>query len=121
VVCVNDGAVMTAWKKDQGLAGSDLIEFLADTDAELTQAMGIVLTGPDNKTPGAGGKGAGPNKALGWHTMRCKRTATYLVDGVVKVHEVSEGPGPNGEADPAGDNFPENSCIENMLKLISAC
>lgn len=33
IVCVNDGAVMTAWKKDQGLAGSDLIEFVADTQA----------------------------------------------------------------------------------------
>ena len=24
VYCVNDGAVMTAWKKDQGLAGSEM-------------------------------------------------------------------------------------------------
>eukprot|EP00967_Tisochrysis_lutea_P150081 scaffold289673_cov33-Tisochrysis_lutea.AAC.2 len=104
-----------------GLAGSDLIEFLADTDAELTQAMGIVLTGPTNKTAGAGEKGAGPNKALGWHTMRCKRTATYLVDGVVKVFQVAEGPGPNGEADPAGDAFPECTCVENMLTLIKGC
>ena len=119
IFCVNDGAVMTAWKKDQGLAGSDLIEFLADTDAELTQAMGILLTGASNKTPGAGEKGAGPNKALGWHTMRCKRTATYLVDGVVKVFQVAEA-GPNGEADPAGDAFPECTCIDNMLKLIAA-
>jgi hypothetical protein len=71
-----------------GLSGSDLIEFLADTDAELTEAMEIVLTGPTNKTPGAGEKGAGPNKALGWHTKRCKRTATYIVDGIVKIHEV---------------------------------
>ena len=40
VVCVNDGAVMAAWKKDQGLAGSDLIEFAADTNATLTDALG---------------------------------------------------------------------------------
>ena len=40
VVCVNDGAVMAAWKKDQGLAGSDLIEFAADTHATLTDALG---------------------------------------------------------------------------------
>ena len=45
VVCVNDGAVMTAWKKDMGLAGSELIEFVADTDADLTEALGLVLTG----------------------------------------------------------------------------
>lgn len=31
--CVNDGAVMTACKKDQGLAASELIEFVADTQA----------------------------------------------------------------------------------------
>jgi hypothetical protein len=36
---------MTAWKKDMGLAGSDLIEFVADTDADLTVALGLVLTG----------------------------------------------------------------------------
>ena len=39
VVCVNDGAVMTAWKKDQGLAGSELIEFVADKDGALTNAV----------------------------------------------------------------------------------
>ena len=31
---------MAAWKKDQGLAGSDLIEFAADTNATLTDALG---------------------------------------------------------------------------------
>ena len=44
IVCVNDGAVMTAWKKEMGLAGSELIEFIADTDADLTEALGLVLT-----------------------------------------------------------------------------
>merc|ERR1719460_1536661 len=81
VVCVNDGAVMRAWKKDQGMAGSDLIEFLADTDADLTKALGLVLTGPGKPY----GKHAGPNNALGFHTKRCKRSAMYVVDGVVKV------------------------------------
>ena len=33
VFCVNDAAVMQAWKKDQGLAGSELIEFVADKAA----------------------------------------------------------------------------------------
>ena len=52
--------VMTAWKTSQGLAGSDMIEFLADTHAELTEALDLTLTG-DGK---AYGQGEGPNKAL---------------------------------------------------------
>ena len=39
IFCVNDGAVMTAWKTAMGLAGSDMIEFLADTHADLTEAL----------------------------------------------------------------------------------
>ena len=110
VFCVNDGAVMTAWKKDQGLAGSEMIEFLADTDAALTEALGLVLTG-SGKPYGAR---EGPNNALGFHTKRCKRSAMYIEDGILKVFEIAEA-----EDDPAGDARPEKSCIENMLTLIS--
>ena len=108
--CVNDGAVMKAWKKDQGLEGSDLIEFLADTHGDLTDALGLTLTG-DGK---AYAKGEGPNKSLGFHTKRCKRSAMYVSEGVIKVMQIAEAPD-----DPAGDDRPEVSCIENMLKLIS--
>ena len=111
VFCVNDAAVMQAWKKDQGLAGSELIEFVADTDADLTKALGLVLTG-DGKPYG---KSEGPNNALGYHTMRCKRSAMYCVDGVLKAMRIAEAPD-----DPAGDDKPEESCIENMLKVIAA-
>ena len=58
IICVNDGAVMAAWKKDQGLAGSDLIEFVADTHATLTDALGAptpALKWP----PRVGGRGRG--------------------------------------------------------------
>ena len=110
VVCVNDGAVMTAWKKDMGLAGSEMIEFVADTDADLTDALGLVLTG-DGKPYG---KSAGPNNALGFHTKRCKRSAMYVDNGVVKVMQIAEA-----EDDPAGDDRPEVSCVENMLALIA--
>ena len=111
IFCVNDGAVMTAWKKDQGLAGSDMIEFLADTDANLTDALGLQLTGGMDCKPHK--QGEGPNKALGFHTKRCKRSAMFVVDGVIKVMQVAEAPD-----DPAGDDRPEVSCIENMIKLI---
>ena len=110
VVCVYDGAVMTAWKKDQGLAGSELIEFVADTDSDLTDALGLQLTG-DGKPYG---KSSGPNNALGYNSRRCKRSAMYVDHGVVKVMQIAEA-----LDDPAGDDRPELSCIENMLGLIS--
>ena len=109
IVCVNDGAVMTAWKKEMGLAGSELIEFIADTDADLTEALGLVLTGEGKPY----GKSAGPNNALGFHTKRCKRCAMFVDDGTVKVMQVAEA-----VDDPAGDARPEASCVENMLELI---
>lgn len=120
VFCVNDASVMNAWKKDQGLAGSDLIEFISDVQSNLTEALGIRLTGEDKKEfyPDHQTGGDGPNFKLGMHTRRCKRTAMYLVDGIIKIIQIAEG-GPNGEFDPAGDDYPEVTCIENMLDLIS--
>merc|ERR1712039_516117 len=91
IFCVNDGAVMTGWKKDQGLASSEKIEFVADTQAALTVGLDIVLT-----------THPGPAGVLGGHTMRCKRTAMYVVDGVIKVVQIAEA-----EDDPAGDDRPE--------------
>jgi len=102
VSCVNDGAVMAAWKKDQGLAGSDMIEMVADTQAALTQALDIVLT-----------TNAGPARVLGAHTIRSKRAAIYVDNGIIKEFEIAEA-----EDDPAGDDRPEKSCIEAMLPLI---
>ena len=88
VFCVNDGAVMKAWKKDMGLEGSDMIEFLADTHADLTEALGLTLTGDGKPYP----KGDGPNKALGFHTKRCKRSAMYVVDGQIKAMPIADAP-----------------------------
>ena len=45
VYCVNDGAVMTGWAKDQGIEGS-MITFLADTTCAFTRAVGMVLDHP---------------------------------------------------------------------------
>ena len=99
MVCVNDGAVMTAWKKDQKIPNGSIIEFMGDPSSELTAALGIELTH------------AGPCSKLG--PKRCKRGAYYVDDGTIKVVQISEKPD-----DPAGDDFPETSCIDNMLKLI---
>jgi len=55
----------------------------------------------------------GPMSVLG--TNRCKRFAMYVVDGVIKHLEVSAS-----ESDPAGDDDPSASCIDNMLAKIAA-
>ena len=49
-----------------------------------------------------------------------ERPAQHAGAGVVKAMAVSEGPGPEGQADPAGDDFPEASCIEAMIEKIKA-
>jgi len=98
VYCVNDGAVMKAWAKDQGIEGSN-ITFLADTRCEMTKALGVVMEHP------------GPLSVLGNH--RSKRCAIYVEDGTIKVFHVSEGP-----TDPAGDDDPSKSCIDAMLMVI---
>lgn len=100
VFCVNDGAVMTAWAKDQCIEGTK-VKFMADTRGEMTKALGLELTHP------------GPNNVLG--PNRCKRFAMYVDDGTIKVINVSEA-----DDDPAGDDRPESSCIDNMLKDIAA-
>lgn len=96
--CVNDGAVMDAWAKSQNVEGS-MITFLADTRAELTKALGIVLDHP------------GPMSVLG--NPRCKRCALYVDDSKVELFNISEGPN-----DPAGDDDPSKSCIDSMLTQI---
>lgn len=103
VYCVNDGAVMEAWAKDQKVNGS-MITFLADTRGEFTEAIGMFMDHP------------GPKDALG--SARCKRFVLVVEDGVVKHMLVSEAPD-----DPAGDNDPEgpitkNTRVEHVLTLL---
>lgn len=95
VFCVNDGAVMTAWAKDQKVEGS-IITFLGDTRSELTQALGLVLDHP------------GPMGVLG--NPRCKRFSMLVDDGIIKTINVAEADG-----DPAGDDKPTCSLVEKML------
>ena len=40
VVCVNDASVMDAWKTNQGLAGSDLIDFVED-EVDVVAALHV--------------------------------------------------------------------------------
>jgi len=103
VYCVNDGAVMKAWAKDQKVEGS-IIRFLADTRCQFTRKIGMSMLHP------------GPKGALG--NIRCKRFVLVVDDGVVKNVEVSEAPD-----DPAGDNDPEGPItaktrVEHILTLL---
>lgn len=100
---------MKAWSKDMGSEDNDkrtsagyvkradsLLTYLADPNAFLTKALDMTITheGPVGKL--------GPN--------RCKRFAALYEDGVCKALEVSAS-----ENDPAGDDDPSASCVDNML------
>jgi len=103
VYCVNDGAVMKAWAKDQKVEGS-IVRFLADTRCQFTRKIGMSMLHP------------GPKGALG--NIRCKRFVLVVEDGEVKHVEVSEGPD-----DPAGDNEPDGPItaktrVEHILTLL---
>jgi peroxiredoxin len=104
---VNDGAVMEAWAKDQGIdAAKGLISFMGDTTGKLTEALGMVLPASRLGDPEQFGRPV------------CKRFALYMEDGVIKLHLVAEDA--NGEDDPAGDNFPEAVMPDNVIAKIKA-
>ena len=100
VYAVNDGAVMTAWAKDQGTEGS-IITLLGDTRSEFTKALDLVLDHP------------GPMKKLG--NPRCKRFSLLVKDCVVKTVNVAAA-----DDDPAGDDRPDISLVEKMLEDLKA-
>lgn len=101
VYCVNDGAVMDAWAKDQGVDKSKLITMMGDPSAVVTKALDMELIHP-------GPYGVG---IIG----RCKRFAMYVDNGKVKLLKVSEA-----ADDPAGDDRPEATLAPAMIKEIKA-
>jgi peroxiredoxin len=103
VYCVNDGAVMDAWATDQGITSDGIITMMGDPSGAVTRALGMVLNHP------------GPMSVLGYE--RCKRFAMYVDDGTIKLIKVSEL-GPNGEEDPAGDDYPEATLAPAMIAAI---
>jgi peroxiredoxin len=68
---VNDGFVLSAWAKDQGL-GDDVI-MLADGNGDFARALGLAF---DNSKGGMG--------------MRSRRYSMLVKDGVVKTLNVEE-------------------------------
>lgn len=80
IYCVNDGAVMEGWAKDQKVAGS-MITFLADTRGEMTKALDLVLDAP------------GVLEKLG--NPRCERFAMVVDDGKITHMAVAGGDVPD--------------------------
>jgi peroxiredoxin len=103
VYCVNDGAVMKGWAKDQGVEGS-MITFLGDTRGEFSAAVGMLMNHP------------GPNHALGMG--RCKRFVIIADKGDVKNVVVSEAPDdPAGDADAKGP-ITAKTLVDNILAFL---
>jgi len=86
---------MQGWAKNQGTPGT-MVRLLADTKAEVTGALGVGLCHP------------GPMSVLGG--LRCQRFAMIVDGGVIKSIDVSAAPN-----DPAGDDDPSSSCVDNIL------
>mmetsp|Transcript_8314 Transcript_8314/g.18597 ORF Transcript_8314/g.18597 Transcript_8314/m.18597 type:complete len:90 (-) Transcript_8314:83-352(-) len=86
---------MNAWAKDQKVEGS-MISFYGDTTGAFTRALGVEMNHP------------GPMRVLG--NPRCKRHAMIVENNVIKKIFVAEG-----KDDPAGDDKPDVSLVENIL------
>jgi len=97
VYCVNDGAVMDGWAKDQKVPDSSIIKFYGDPDSEVTKALDVVLQHP------------GPMSVLGY--PRCKRSVLLVNNCKVKTFRIAEGDG-----DPAGDDKPDSTLVETILQ-----
>jgi peroxiredoxin len=98
IYCVNDGAVMGAWFKDQGIEGS-MLQMMGDPSGEFTKACGMELTHPGPIEVGIIG--------------RSKRFAMHVDKGVVQYVAVAEA-----EDDPAGDSFPTVTLAPAMLEAV---
>lgn len=96
IYAVNDAAVMTAWAKDQGTEGSG-IKLLGDPAMELTKKLGVILD-----HPGPSAKGI---------IKRCQRFSMYVNDCKIKIFNLAAK-----DDDPAGDDHPEVSLAEQMIK-----
>jgi len=93
---------MDAWSKDQKVDASKIITMMADTQGKFTESLGMTMTKPKHE---------GPLGVLGG--PRCQRHAIYADDGVIKAFEVA-----SSDEDPAGDDKPDVTLVENMLSKV---
>mmetsp|Transcript_33897 Transcript_33897/g.48148 ORF Transcript_33897/g.48148 Transcript_33897/m.48148 type:complete len:101 (+) Transcript_33897:265-567(+) len=90
---------MTAWAQEQQVGDDSLLTFMGDPYSDVTRALDMELTH-------LGPQGVGL-------INRCKRFALHIQNGIVKSVRISER-----EDDPAGDEFPEDTCAPAMLNVI---
>jgi len=80
-----------------------MVTFMADPAGTLTDALSMKMTHDGPPSVGIIG--------------RCKRFALYVGDDEeIKATVVSEGPD-----DPAGDDDPSKTLVENMLEVVKGC
>jgi len=101
IYCVNDGAVMKAWEKDQGVPEKSIVNFMGDPYGHVTEALDMKLTHPGPESVGLLG--------------RSKRFVVYFEDGVARLVRIAES-----DEDPAGDEFPDVTLAENIIADIKA-
>lgn len=100
-MAVNDGAVMKGWAKEQGTEGT-IVRMLADPRGEVTEALGMSLDGS---------QGLATPPKLG--NARCRRFAMVVDKGAVTHVHLCGTPD-----DPCGDDAPEASFAESILKTL---
>jgi len=100
IYCVNDGAVMDAWSKDQGILDESIIKLMGDPYGEVTAALDMEMLHSGPKSVGL--------------INRCKRFALYFVDGVLQIKRIAEA-----DDDPAGDDKPDVTLAEAMIDAIT--
>ena len=98
VFCTNDTRVMDAWGEAQVAQGTN-ITFMGDPNSVMVENLGVELTHLD--------------RAPSWLGKNQKRFTMYIDDGVIKTFHIAESP-----TDPAGDDFPEVCCIDNMIETM---
>mmetsp|Transcript_102193 Transcript_102193/g.256204 ORF Transcript_102193/g.256204 Transcript_102193/m.256204 type:complete len:298 (+) Transcript_102193:74-967(+) len=100
VFSVNDGVVMTAWAREQGIAGT-IVRFMADLEGSFTRSLGLVLE--DEETRKKYGRG------------RCKRCALIVQEGIVQRINIA-----SYSDDPLGERHPQMACVEKVLSDLEA-
>lgn len=99
--CVNDCAVMKAWRKDQKCDGEEsIIQFYGDPTSAFTRAADVELTHPGPISVGLLG--------------RCKRFIMLVNDGKIVYKVIAE----DLDFDPAGDDFPEKVLPDRIIPEI---
>jgi len=112
IYCVNDAAVMGAWRKAQGADSEDFIKFVGDPWSKVTSALDMEMVELGEGQAEIDGTFGPFYKGL---KSRCKRFAMYIKDGEIVLTKVAQA-----LTDPAGDDFPEATLADTLISDIKA-